>query len=141
MSKKDKITFFIDWSLGQKAVPQALESLNADVRKHLDYFPPDTPDVEWLTQISELGWVVLTKDKKISIRRLEIEAIARSQVKVFILVSGNLTRLQMADVFAKSLPKIEKIALGNKAPFIAKIYKSGKIEVWKNRAQLLKYIK
>ena len=83
----------------------------------------------------------MTKDKKISIRRLEIEAIARSQVKVFILVSGNLTRLQMADVFAKSLPKIEKIALGNKAPFIAKIYKSGKIEVWKNRAQLLKYIK
>ena len=141
MSKRDKITFFIDWSLGQKAIPQALESLNADVRKHLEHFPPDAPDVEWLAQISELGWVVLTKDKKISIRRLEIEAIARSQVKVFILVSGNLTRLQMADVFAKSLSKIEKIAVGNKAPFIAKIYKSGKIEVWKNRAQLLKYIK
>lgn len=141
MSKQDKITFFIDWSLGQKAVPQALESLGADIRKHLDYFPPDTSDVEWLTKISELNWIVLTKDKKISTRPLEIKAIASAEVKVFILVSGNLTRSQMADVFAKSLPKIRNITLGNKAPFIAKVYKNGRIEVWKNRKQLLKYLK
>ena len=100
-------------------------------------FPPDTSDVEWLTKISKLDWIVLTKDKKISTRPLEIKAIASAEVKVFILVSGNLTSLQMADVFAKSLPKIENIVLGNKAPFIAKVYKSG-IEIWKSRKQLLK---
>ena len=141
MSKQDKPTFFIDWSLGQKAVPQTLEALGADIKRHRDRFSPDASDVEWLTKMSELDWVVLTKDKKISTRPLEIKAIASAEVKVFILVSGNLTRREMADVFAKSLPKIEKIATGNRAPSIAKIYKNGKVEIWKNRNQLLKYIK
>ena len=45
MSKRTKITYFIDWSLGQKAVPEALSNAGANFIKHYDCFAPDTPDV------------------------------------------------------------------------------------------------
>ena len=92
MSKQPEITFFIDWSIGQRAVPEALRSVGATVETHLDHFPPETPDVEWLTEVSQRGWVVLTKDTKIRSRPLEVQAIASAGGKVFILVSGNLRR-------------------------------------------------
>jgi hypothetical protein len=120
---------------------EALEKAGAIVKKHKDYFPPEALDVDWLMEVSKLDWVVLTKDKKIGSRPLEVDAIARAGVKVFILVSGDLSSQQMADVFANSLEKLKGIAKGNKAPFIAKIYKSGKVVLWKNRTQLLKILK
>lgn len=141
MSKITEITFFIDWSLGQKAVPEALENAGAIVEKHIAHFPPETPDVDWLAEVSKRNWVVLTKDQKIGSRPLKVTAIARAEVKAFILVSGDLKSQQMANVFANSLEKLKKIANGNQAPFIAKIYKDGKVKMWKNRTQLLKIIK
>lgn len=141
MSKKTEITFFIDRSLGRKAVPNALEKAGATVEKLDDHFPPDTPDTEWLAEASKRNWVVLTRDRKIASRPNEVQAIALSGVKVFILVSGDLKSQQMAEVFANSLLRLKRMARGNQAPFIAKIYKSGKVVLWKNRTQLLKIIK
>jgi PIN like domain len=47
--------------------------------------------------VGDRGWVVLTKDKAIAKNQLELVAIARAEVKVFIPTSGNLTRQDMAD--------------------------------------------
>jgi hypothetical protein len=38
------------------------------------------------------------------------------------------------------LPKLEKFTQGNQAPFIAKIYKDGRVELWRNRTWLLKLL-
>jgi predicted nuclease of predicted toxin-antitoxin system len=88
--------------------------------------------------VGDRGWVVLTKDEAIAKNQLELMAIARAEVKVFILSSGNLTRQDMADLFIEVLEKMKKFAQGNQAPFIAKVSKDRRVELWKTRTQLFK---
>lgn len=140
MTKPTKITLFIDRAISQRLVPDVLRAAGATVEIHLDHFVPDVPDVEWLPVVSQRGWIVLTKDSRIGRNPLELLAIAQANAKVFILVSGNLTRQQMADVFVKSLDRIQRFAHGNPAPFIAKVYKNGEVKPWKSHSQLLKLI-
>ena len=141
MSQPAQIVFFIDRALSPKAVSAALRAAGATVEIHADHFSPEAPDVDWLPNVSERNWVVLTKDAKIGSRPLEVEAIARAGARVFILVSGNLTRQQMANLFVEVLEKLKKFTQGNQPPFIAKLYKDGRVELWKNQTQLLKLLK
>lgn len=119
----------------------ALLTAGAEVEHHGDHFAPNTPDTNWLPVVGDRGWVVLTKDQAIGSNGLELRAIADANVKVFSLVSGNLTRQQMADLFVNVLEKLEKFTHGNQPPFIAKIYKDGRVTIWRNRTQLLKFLK
>lgn len=139
MSPSDQPIFFIDWCLG-KAVANALIEAGALIEHHGDHFDQNTADTEWLSVVGDRGWVVLTKDQVIGRNQLELRAIASANVKVFSLASGNLTRQQMANLFVDVLEKLKKFTQGNQSPFIAKIYKGGKVKLWKSQAQLLKLI-
>jgi predicted nuclease of predicted toxin-antitoxin system len=139
VSKRPQITFFTDWCIG-KTVPEALRSAGARVEVHGDHFAPETPDIEWLREVSQRGWAVLTKDKAISKNQLELMAIAEARAKVFMFASGNLSRAEMSLICVNAVEQMEKFAIGNPAPFIAKIYKSSKVSLWKNKTQLLKLL-
>jgi hypothetical protein len=66
-------------------------------------------------------------------------AIASAEVKVcHILTSGNLPRQDMADLLVNVLGKLKKLAQGNQAPFIAKVFKDKRVERWRTKTQLLK---
>jgi len=140
VSKQQDITFFIDWSLG-KSVANALIAAGAQVEHHGSHFAQDAKDQEWIPAVSDRGWVTLTKDEAIGTNPQELKAIARAGARVFILVSGNLTRQQMADLFVEVLPRLEKFTQGNQAPFITKIYKDGRVALWRSSTQLLKLLK
>jgi len=56
----DEIVFFIDRSLGRKAVATALRSAGARVEVHDDHLPQDAKDEEWLQYVGARNWVVLT---------------------------------------------------------------------------------
>lgn len=58
MSGTTELVFFIDRALGKKQVAEPLRNVGATVEIHDDHFSPDTPDVEWLTQVGERNWVV-----------------------------------------------------------------------------------
>lgn len=140
MTKQPDITFFVDRSIAPLTVPEALRAAGAKVEVHDSHFPSDTFDIDWLPAVSGYGWVVLTKDENIGRDPLEVKAIARAGAKVFILVSGNLTRQQMANLFVQTLPQLTRFTHGNQAPFIAKIYKNGRVKLWRNSTELLKRI-
>jgi hypothetical protein len=133
-------TYFLDRALG-KSVGYTLRSLGVNLAFHHEHFLPDAPDLEWLPIVSQRGWVVLTKDANIGRNVLEVQQIARYQAKVFVLVSASLSRQQMVDIFVNSIDNLERITQGNNAPFIAKIYRSGKVTIWKNKIQLNKLLK
>jgi GTP-binding protein EngB required for normal cell division len=44
-------------------------------------------NVDWLPQVGGKGWIVLTKDDKISKNQLERIAVACAQIKMFVLAS------------------------------------------------------
>jgi hypothetical protein len=61
-------------------------------------------DDRWITEVSELGMVALTKD--VAIVRAHSEALARSTLRVFALPNANLTGGEMAERFRVNLHRI-----------------------------------
>lgn len=127
------LVFFIDQSLGQKKIREALRKAGATVEVHGDHFTPDERDEVWLTQVGQKGWAVLTKDAKIRYRSTEQTALMKGKVAAFVLTAGNLTGEQMAALFVQSLPRIRRFVSTHSLPFIAHITKGGAISLLVSR--------
>jgi predicted nuclease of predicted toxin-antitoxin system len=140
MSQESSTIFFLDRALGNRYVAQALEAAGATVEIFDPHFPADCPDVVWLPEVSQRGWIILTKDDKIGRNLLEQIAIAQSHAKVFILSVGNLTGREMGHIFALALPKIEKLAQSHRPPFIARVYEGGTVRMWQDQKRLIKLL-
>jgi hypothetical protein len=139
--KQVSTVFFVDRSLGGKYVAQALREAGAIVEVLEPYFSPDCPDVVWLPEVSQRGWVILTKDDKIGRNPLEQLAIAQSDARVFILAEGTLTGREMATQFVLALPKMEKLIQSHRSPFIARVYGGGIVRMWQDQRRLAKLLK
>ena len=121
--------FFLDRSLGKKRVASVLREAGATLHIHDDHFPPDARDEVWLTEAGQRGWIVLTKDHRIRYRQVERRALMKAGVAAFILTSGDLHGEEMAQIFAKALPRITRFLQKHAKPFIAKITKDGSISM------------
>jgi predicted nuclease of predicted toxin-antitoxin system len=131
------ITFFIDRCLGSKRVVTALREAGLTVEIHEDHFAPDALDVEWLPQVGEREWVVLTKDANISRRTLEKMAVARAGIRLFILASQNLASSEMIDILVQAIEPMKNLVHNHPAPFIAKIYRNHQVAMWRSCEDLL----
>jgi len=97
-------------------------------------------DEDWLRIVGERNWVVLTKDKKIASRRLELLAVAQGNVRLFAFVDGDVLGVVVAQAFVNALENMQRFIRGNQAPFIAKVYQSGLVKPCKNRKELLRML-
>ncbi|WP_071188231.1 hypothetical protein [Trichormus sp. NMC-1] len=129
MSQSQSITFFIDRCLGKKSIAETLRTAGIIVEIHDDHFDKGALDVDWLPQVGEKGWVVLTKDDRISKNQIERIAVARAQIKMFVLASQNLSGKDMSEIFLKAIVPMQEFVRKHPAPFIAKIYRDGKINL------------
>jgi hypothetical protein len=66
----------------------------------------------WLPVIGQRGWIVLTKDDRVRYRHHEREALLDAGVRSFVLTSRNLTGDEMAAIFVKFLPRMQRVARG-----------------------------
>ncbi|MDF5716886.1 MAG: hypothetical protein PUP93_24220 [Rhizonema sp. NSF051] len=138
MSQSQSIVFFVDRCLGSKRLIETLRNSGISVEIHDDHFQKDAEDVDWLPEVGKRGWVVLTKDARIGKRTSEKIAVASARVKMFALASQNLSGEQMSEAFLKAIVHLQDFVRGNPAPFIAKIYRNGRIEMWQDSSMLLK---
>lgn len=134
---EQEIIFFIDRCLGSKRIVTALKGSGIAVEIHDDHFAKDAQDVDWLPEVGKQGWVVLTKDAKISKNHLERMAVTNAGISMFTLASQNLSGKEMADIFLKSVSKMQEFVRKHPAPFIAKVYRDGRVEMWKDAQTLL----
>jgi len=114
----------VDECLGRH-VPEALAAARYDIRPWYDHFAGND-DVEWLPPIGERGWVLLTKDKDIRRRPLEVEAILNARVRAFVLTATHLRREEQAAIFLKAMPKIYRICR-RPGPFIYNVTLMGSL--------------
>ena len=129
--KKDPVeiaVFFIDRSVGKKTVANALREAGLHVEIHDDHFTQDAADQDWLTAVGQRRWYVITQDDRIRYRRLEAAAVRAAKVGMFVVVSKNLTGAQTAQVILKALNRIRRFIASHRRPFIAKIYRDGRVE-------------
>lgn len=124
-----EVTLFIDRSLGQQVVAQALREVGAIVETHDQHFAVDAPDEAWLREAGARGWAVLTKDRRIRYRKNEKAAVVDAKVRLFVLTAGNLTGGEMAAAFVQALPRIRRLAHESAAPFIARVDASGHVRL------------
>ena len=137
MSQPQPTIFFIDRCLGGKFVAEELRHSGITVETHDDHFDKGAQDVEWIPTVGQRGWVVLTKDNRISKNRLERLVVASAGIKMFILASQDLSGSDMAAIFLKAIVAMQEFVRKHPAPFIAKIYRDGSIVLWKDNQTLL----
>jgi hypothetical protein len=121
----EPLVLFVDRSLGNKVVANALRLAGVHVEIHDDHFPATAPDEDWLGDVGQRGWVALTKDRGIRYRAPALAAIRLSAVRMFVLTAGDLQGSEMAAIFVQALPHIRRLTRRQTAPFIARITKTG----------------
>lgn len=137
MNQPQSITFFIDRCLGNKRIVETLRGAGITVEIHDEHFEKGAQDVNWLPEIGKRGWVVLTKDGRISNNLIERIAVARAQVKMFIFASQSVSGEKMASIFLKAIVPMQEFVRKHPAPFIAKIYRDSSITMWKDSEKLV----
>jgi predicted nuclease of predicted toxin-antitoxin system len=137
MIKLESTTFFIDRCLGNKLIVETLRAAGVSVEIHDDHFGKNTQDVDWIPEVGRKGWIILTKDARIGKNQIERLAVADARVRMFVLVSQNLSGVDMANIFVTAIPTMEKFISQNFAPFIAKVERDGKVKAWKKESDLM----
>jgi predicted nuclease of predicted toxin-antitoxin system len=122
-------TFFLDRTLGKNVFASLLRDAGVSVEIHDDHFPPDAPDAIWLREAGRRSWIVVTNDRRIRYRPIELAALRASKVRVFAFTQGNLTGPEMADVFLRALPKIRRTLRKIRGPFIASISRHAEVRL------------
>lgn len=129
--------FFLDRDYGKRDVADALRALGAVVKLHDEFFDAKTKDVDWLPQVGAKKWVVLTRDKHILTRPLEVVALVRANTHVFILKSRQeLNGAQMAAALVKAYPHMCRLIEKHTPPFLARVTKTGDVQEIEGYKQL-----
>ena len=119
------LTFLVDESVGAKIVPAVLRDLGAAVFTVAEVFGQGTPDVEWLTRAGPERWVVITRDRMIRKRPLELEALRMSGVRAFAFRGGDQTGQAMGETLRERARKIANICGSERPPFLYTITAAG----------------
>ncbi len=141
MIQPQSITFFVDRCLGSKCIVETLQGAGINIEIHDKHFDKGAQDVDWLPEVGKRGWVVLTKDANIGKHTIERIAVTRAQIKMFALASQSLSGGDMAAIFLKAIVSMQEFVREHPAPFIAKIYRDGKVSMWKDNQMLLEELK
>ena len=73
---------------------------------------------------------MITRDERIRYRVAEKQAIRRAKVRAFVLAAqGDLRAEMLAQNFLKAIGKVRRIVEQQKPPFVAKISRSGGVNL------------
>jgi PIN like domain len=113
--------FFIDRSLGGKAVPAGLRVDGWDVVTLAEHYgvPADeqVADIDWIEEAAKRGWPILMKDKRIRHRQAEIDAVVVHKARCFVITRGDLRSAEMVSRFVANKTAI-LAAAAESGPYI-----------------------
>lgn len=139
-SKPQAVTFFIDCCLGKHPILEMLRETGISVKIHDEHFPQNAQDIEWIPEVGKRQWIILTKDERIGRNPLERQAVARANLRMFTLASRKLSGEDTAIAFRDALNSMLRFIKKNPSPFIAKVYRDGRVNAWKSADDLLSEI-
>ena len=94
-----------------------------------DTFGTGTQDVEWLPEVGVRGWVLITKDKQIRRREIELRALRQAGVRAFVLTAGGLTGQEQVQVLRSALPAMVRLLRRRPMAFVARVTAGSRVEV------------
>jgi len=128
-SVKSLVLFLDENHCRNPHIIRVIEERGIACEKHLDYFAAGTEDTEWLPVIAARGWCLITTDARIRTNFLEREAVRTDGVRRPYFSRNDIARIEMGSALDRALPKMERLAATQPAPFTASINKRGKVTV------------
>jgi len=119
---EEPFVFFVDRCLGRGDVPRALVSVlerGERIEIHDDHFSQDAADADWLPTVGAKRWIVVSHDRSITRRPMELGALLRAGVAFFGVGAGHGTGAEVGALLARGLPRIRTAARRFRAPIIA----------------------
>ena len=117
-------TYFIDNALGRSLIASPLIELGATVHLHTDHFAGHTPDTEWIPQVTERGWVILTKDRNIKHNPLEHGTVMACGARYVCVLGGQSTGEEVGRRVAALFRTIDGIASVATRPLLMRVGKT-----------------
>ena len=128
-SQPSRWVYFVDRSLGRIIVPNALRAAGCQVVAHDEEFRQDEADDVWIRAVAQRGLIILSKDLGIRYNPAEQKALLESGARAFLLRRGELKASEMAGVFLRALPAIERTLAMHQGPFVARVYLDGSVRI------------
>ncbi|MSP62245.1 MAG: hypothetical protein EXR72_18320 [Myxococcales bacterium] len=125
----DRHVLFLDRNLGHGPVAAALRERGARVEEHDQNFARDAPDAVWLPEVGRREWAVVTQDDRIRYRVAERTAAANAGVALFIFTGRKMRGPAIGAALVVALPRMLRVLDKQHRPFIAKVTRSGHVEV------------
>ncbi|MDQ3565916.1 MAG: hypothetical protein M3436_18075 [Pseudomonadota bacterium] len=119
------LTFFLDYQIGRYIVAEMLRGAGARVEVHLDHFPGNTPDHEWIPEVGRRGWVLITKDQNIRRNPLERAAYATAKLRGFIVTGKDMNGNELGDLLVRCLDGMVRRTAGRTGPLQFTISRGG----------------
>ncbi len=114
---------FIDRSIPVSSA-EALQRVRTDIIWLDDYFPPNTPDVDWLRVAGQNQWLVITRDSHIRKRPNELAIIRQAQVGAFVFAQTQTpTRWEYLQLLVCTLDRMEQLFRDTPRPFVFGCYR------------------
>jgi hypothetical protein len=112
------LTFLFDENISHFIV-DALKALGKPVAYLTDILPRGTQDVTLFSKLGELGWFLVTQDKRIKRKKHELEALRQAGIGAFIF-TGRAERDvdSMMVLLLRHFSEIQRLASETKRPFI-----------------------
>lgn len=120
-----RVRFFIDNNLSPQ-LAAGMKGFGEEVIHLRDEFPEDTDDAIWLEYVGENNLFLVTRDKSIRRRPIELQAFRGNNVGAFFLGGKNLTRCQLIQQLVRNWPRMKELARKERRPFAYRIPPSGK---------------
>ena len=97
------------------------------LRTYADLYPTDdaVPDVVWIPEVTQRGWVILTKDREIRRNPEELAALRAAGARYVCLSAQGMRGEQQAACLIRHWKTVEGVVQTRKPPVISTITRSG----------------
>lgn len=119
------LTFFLDHQIGRYQVADALRGAGALVEVHLDHFPGDMADADWIPDVAKRNWVMITKDKNIRRNPLERAAYQAAGLRGFVCTGRDMNAKELGNLLVQCLPGMTRRVAGRAGPLLFGISRGG----------------
>ena len=119
------LTFFLDHQIGRYQVAEALRATGAVVEVHLDQFPGDAPDVDWIPEVGRRRWILITKDQNIRRNPLERAAYEAARLRGFVATGKDMKATELGALLVQCLPGMVRRVAGRSGPCLFTISRYG----------------
>lgn len=122
-----ELTFFFDRNFGTR-LPQMIQRLkpNFGVEWHQQHFKQEAPDDQWMAELADRGWTVLSHDIKFHSVAVENLAVRQHRLGCFYLPGAESPIFYKAEIFFIANRRMIEIARSRKPPYIFNIARDGR---------------